>query len=239
MMILATRWTLSRIILVVCAETLGGVCDIPQSIAQVTAADPGHALAIFDIPTQPLASALDSFTTLSGDEVFYDGSVSAGRLSKAVKGSYRAADALQILLTGTGLLALPSTQNGFTLVVTPEESARIAAVARIAADRRYGHYFALVQNGIREILCERAATQPGSHRLILRFWIEPSGAIYRAELKGSTGDAARDALFTATLQGVTFEEPPPVTMPQPITMAIFSSPAVSVACQGAGEGARH
>jgi hypothetical protein len=191
----------------------------------------------FDIPAQPLASALDTYSSITGKEVFYDGSVEGGRWSVAVRGAFTSDEALSLLLSGTNLLALPSGSSGYTLVLAPEEGARVAAVSRIAVDQPYAHYFAVIQGGVRDALCRNGETRPGSYRLLLKFWIGPSGDLERLTLKGTTGDAGRDASLSATLRAVTLAEAPPASMPQPITMAIFPAGQTnSVGCRGAGNG---
>jgi hypothetical protein len=180
-------------------------------------ADPAVA---FNIPAQPLTAALDAYSAATGKEVFYDGAAGVGRLSAAVKGVLTPDEALSALLTGTDLRALPSGASGYTLVAAPETAAQ-AAAARMAADRRFKHYFAVIQTDVSDTLCRRAETRPGPNRLLVRFWIGPSGAVQRLELKGTTGLPARDRLLATTLSEVQFDEPPPAEMRQPVTMAIF------------------
>jgi hypothetical protein len=64
--------------------------------------------SVFDVPTQPLASALDAFSKVTGREIFYDGSIGRGRRSTAVEGSFMPDEALSLLLSGTNLVALPN-----------------------------------------------------------------------------------------------------------------------------------
>jgi hypothetical protein len=190
-----------------------------QAVAQQGGAS-GEGI-VFDIPAQPLASALDAYSAVTGKDVFYDGTVGTGQQSAEVEGTYTPDDALRILLAGTSLLAQPSGSNGYSLLMAPEETGAAIAMARTAADQSYTRYFAIIQAGIRDALCRNARTQPGSYRLLLRFWIGPSGAVQRSELKGSTGSPVRDSILAGTLRAVRFAEPPPDDMPQPITMAIY------------------
>ncbi len=57
----------------------------------------------YDIPAQPLSSALETFNKLSGIPMFYTEAVTAGKRSTALNGSYSTSAALARLLTGTGL----------------------------------------------------------------------------------------------------------------------------------------
>ncbi len=195
----------------------------------------GRPISVFDIPAQPLASALDAFSTVTGREVFYDGSAERGRWSTAVKGSFKPDDALSLLLSGTNLLAQPSGSSGYTLVSIPKDTSGTAMAARIAADRPYARYFAVIQGGIRDALCRNADTRPGTYKILLKFWIGPSGILERLILRGTTGDSDHDVHLVGALQAVTLAESPPADMPQPITMAIFPGKQASlVGCRDAG-----
>lgn len=177
----------------------------------------------FDIPVEPLASALDTYSAATGKDVFYDGAVGIGRRSAAVKGSFTPENALKALLQGTGFVVVPSGAGTYSLVHAPERAASETAAARIASDGRYSYYFAIIQANVRTALCRTRGTLPGSHQLLIKFQIAPNGAIRRLELTGSTGDLTRDAALIETLQTLAFDEPPPATMPQPITMVVFSN----------------
>jgi TonB family protein len=185
---------------------------------------------VLDIPAQPLASALDAYSAATGKEVFYDGTTGGGRRSAAVKGTFMPRSALTALLAGTGFVALPGGPDDYTLVYAPEQAAHAEAAVRIAADRPYAHYFAVVQTDVRNALCRRPETRPGSYRLVLKFWIGPSGAVERSELTGSTGSPAADGLLVQTFRILRLDEPPPPDMPQPITMAVLPQAAGAAAC---------
>lgn len=68
-------------------------------------AGPAHAQSTrdFDIPAQPLISALESFGRQSGAEILFDRREAAGRTSAAVKGTMAPSAALVRVLAGTGL----------------------------------------------------------------------------------------------------------------------------------------
>ena len=209
-----------RSLVAVCAGALIASSASVLSIAQESAASAGPALA-FDIPAQPLAAALDAYTAITGKEGFYDGSAGIGRRSREVKGVFTPDDALRILLSNTDLSPLPSGSSGYTLALAAEVAGRAAAAARMAADRPYMDYFAMIQTDIRNALCRDAERRPEQYLLIVKLWIGSSGAIKRAEHMGTTGDPGREARLAATLHAATLDEPPPPGMPQPITMAIF------------------
>ena len=60
------------------------------------------ATASFDIPAQPLASALTAFGRQSGLQVVFDSAAVAGKSTGGVVGTMTADQALQRLLSGTG-----------------------------------------------------------------------------------------------------------------------------------------
>lgn len=190
----------------------------------------------FDIPAQALAQALDAYSAATGREVFYDGASGAGRRSAEVKGAFTPDDALKILLSGTEFVVSSNGSSGYTLLHAPEKSARVVAAARMASDRQYTRYFAIIQANIRTALCRNAETRPGAERFLFKFWIAPSGAVARSELTGPAGNQARDTALVATLQSLIFDEPPPALMPQPITMVVF--PRDAAACGPAKASAR-
>lgn len=203
---------------------------LASAVAETALAQPSslESEIQFDIPAEPLAKALDAYSAATGREVFYDGAVGAGQRSAEVKGTFTPYNALKMLLSGTEFAVSPSGPGGYTLLHAPEKSARAVAAARIASDRQYTRYFAIIQANIRTALCRNAETRPGSDRFLFKFWIAPSGAVQRSELTRSTGNQARDAALAEVLRSLTFDEPPPAHMPQPITMVVF--PRNAAAC---------
>jgi hypothetical protein len=203
-----------------CLMFFSSVGGVTPGLADPDGPEGQTAAQTFDIPAQPLASALDAYSVITGKEVFYDGAAERGRRSTTIKGYFTPVAALNTLLLGTSLLALPSGSNGYTLVISPEPGS-LGAAAHLAADRRYARYFAVIQTGIREVLCRRAEIIPGRGRLVFSLWIASSGVVRGVALRGTMGDPKRDALFSAVLQSTTLDEPPPSMMPQPVTMVLY------------------
>lgn len=81
----------------VTAPAVGAERGSPLSIAQTT------EMRRFSIEAQPLAAALDRFSEQSGVSFAYKTSDLSGLRSPGVTGSYSSAEALQRLLTGTGV----------------------------------------------------------------------------------------------------------------------------------------
>ena len=68
-------------------------------------------VATFDIPAMEMSAALLAFSKVSGVDVYFDGALSNGTTSPAVKGDMPPAEALDRLLSGTGLVWLAIDAN--------------------------------------------------------------------------------------------------------------------------------
>ena len=75
-----------------------------------------EARIAFDIPAQPLESAVTAFGFQSGHQVAVDQATLTGRKSNAVRGSFTPAEALNRLLAGTGVTYRLIDENSVTLV---------------------------------------------------------------------------------------------------------------------------
>ncbi|WP_050402346.1 TonB C-terminal domain-containing protein [Bradyrhizobium embrapense] len=171
----------------------------------------------FDIGAQPLAAALDAYSAASGLQVVYDATLAAGRRGQAVRGSVKPDMALQLLLEGTGLVAIYVGTNAFTI-------APMVAERQTTPIHLFKPYLASVQSRVEEVFCRSALTAPGSYRIKFRFWIGPAGEVLQPQLLGSTDDDARDQAIAAMLRAVVIGRPPPPDMPQPVTMAVSARP---------------
>ena len=79
---------------------LGGVAPVS---AQTPSATTGRNVLRFDIPAQPLDTALAKFGEVTGIQIVYDSGVSRTLRSNAVKGSMSSQAALSRMLASTGL----------------------------------------------------------------------------------------------------------------------------------------
>jgi hypothetical protein len=168
----------------------------------------------FNIPAQPLDQALEAFGATTRLQVLYETSLTAGRLSTEVRGPYPQDAALRLLLVGTGLDFNFTEDRAFTLVPA-EASAPVA---------RYSEFLGGVQSAVLGALCRRVETRPDASRLAFQFFVGGSGEITNLRLLGSPGVASRDAAIRDALQGTTLK-PPPIGMPQPITMVLRAGAA--------------
>jgi protein TonB len=87
---------------------------------------------------------------------------------------------------------------------------------------RFGWYAAQVQSRIEQALRDnshtRGASIPG---LRVRIWADNTGRVTRAQLIGSTGNAAIDSAITnEVLTGLQLQEPPPADMAMPIVLRV-------------------
>ena len=109
-------WTLLALITV-----LIGVLPVLAQPAPSGQSDGGQPMA-FDIPAQPLTSALHSFAETSGLQVSFPSDMAAGVSSPGLSGSYTPEAALQLLLSGTGLTHRFTDPATVTLVPGPAAS---------------------------------------------------------------------------------------------------------------------
>ncbi|MFZ5780447.1 MAG: TonB-dependent siderophore receptor [Pseudomonadota bacterium] len=78
--------------------------------------------ATFDIPSQPLAQALTTLGQQAGLQFAVTASVVAGKTSTAVAGAMTAEQALQIMLSGTGVSYRFTSPNTVTISAAPDAS---------------------------------------------------------------------------------------------------------------------
>jgi periplasmic protein TonB len=85
---------------------------------------------------------------------------------------------------------------------------------------QFGYYAGLIQSQVQAALQHDEKARAGRFKLMVRIWLGPGGRVTRAQLGGSTGNAALDAAIERVLAGVTIGESPPADMPQPINVRI-------------------
>lgn len=181
-------------------------------MAQVVSKSP----ASFDLPAQPLESAIEMFSVSSGWQVVYDASLAMDRRSAAVKGRMPAATALNQLLAGTGL----------TIDFMTAEAAMLVPIAATRHIRVQDHavgatsYFGGVQAGLKRAICASEQTRLQAQRLAIGLWIGGSAAVTRVELLGTTGDTAIDRSFRDLVQRLSFDQAPPAGFKQPIVVLV-------------------
>jgi hypothetical protein len=170
----------------------------------------------FNIPSQPLADALYAYTAATGVEALAEGALLANLRSSEVRGKLKAEEALQLLLSRTGLTARFVDSGSFTLVPTPTPPAADAP----SDIPRYATYSAMLQNAAKRALCRQADARPGYYRTAIQIWIAPSGSVERVVLVSTTGDVATDKALS-DLFGALSLGAPPAGLPQPATLLIL------------------
>jgi len=181
----------------------------------------------FDIPAQPLASALDRYGDATGREVLYNPALAQGRSSEAVKGRFEPEMALQLLLAGTGLAARFLKDNSFVLVPAPETAEPPAGSAAALTRQYYG----VVQARLRDALCRTNGARPGSYRAAVLVWIAPSGTIARFERLGSAGTVELDRSIDDALRHFSVGAPVPAGFAQPVLIVVLpQDQGVTMSC---------
>jgi protein TonB len=85
---------------------------------------------------------------------------------------------------------------------------------------KWSWYAREVQSRVQEALQQNRKTRSASLAVNVRIWPDASGRITRAQLAGSTGDAALDQALHEALTGLQLPDPPPSDMPSPITLRV-------------------
>lgn len=98
-------------------------CALLAGDATAAAADASAQLYRFDIPSQPLADALQSFARASRQQVSFDAGALSGVASRALHGDYTAPDAVQRLLEGSGFEATQGARGVW--LVRPSRAQRL------------------------------------------------------------------------------------------------------------------
>ena len=208
------------------------------------AGDGEAAPVAFDIPAQPLASALEAYSMASGVQVLYDSRLAVARRSTAVRGRYPPAAALRRLLAGTGLVERYTVTRD--VVITAPGAAPAAGAARgpgpapvmagvltletltvhaAPSDRGDYRWFAgVVQADLQKLLRSDRRTRKGRYRVGVKLWVGAGGRVSRLEVFRSSGDEARDAAISHVLADVALSREPPARMRQPIRIIISAWP---------------
>ncbi|VVE85281.1 STN domain-containing protein [Pandoraea sputorum] len=153
----------------------------------------------FDIPELPLKDALARFDTLTRMSVFYPSSLVEGRRSHAVSGIRAPHEALDEMLSGTGVTAERTAEDAFVLapVNSPVSHDSSRGEANVA-----GSYHATLQNVVLRALCAQPSLSPGDYRLAMTVQVGANARVSRVRLLDTTGDARRDTTIVQRLQGL-------------------------------------
>lgn len=213
--------TLRRALCLVAGVALVSTTAVQGAVAEDRhdgAADPAKPI-VFDLPAQPLASALESYSIASGWQVIYNASLAIGRRSNDVKGDFTPDAALRRLLAGTGLIPRFKAADGVLLVPDP---AATLAPDEIAdnIDPSLRDYYGRIQTGLKRAFCASPQIRAGSYRISFGFWIGSSGTVTRMALLGSTGRADIDESFDRAVRSLSVGAAPPAGFTQPVVLLV-------------------
>ena len=181
----------------------------------------------FDLPAQPLQSALEQYSNVTGSSVVYRAALAVGRRSAAVKGIYTPEAALRMLIEGSGLAVEYTAANAVSLRPAPRREAGASSGRRAGAIRGafYLSYYGVVQAGVRDALCRNTATRAGGYRAAVSFEVSPMGRVEHARVLDSTGDTDKDGEIVLALDQTVLDKAPPADLEQPFVMLIVPGSA--------------
>lgn len=192
----------------------------------------------FNLPSQPLAAALEAFGIASGVQFLYESDIVGEGYAPPLKGQFTIDEALRTLLAGTDFvvrevrenvitIARPSPEAGLlpppTVLGTPDmslDTLHIAGEGDIAAQEAIAAYGLAVQSDVQTALGRRDSTRYGSYVVGVGLWIGPSRAVQRLEILRSSGSNERDAAIAAVLRDLIISKAAPAHLPQPVRVTI-------------------
>jgi hypothetical protein len=219
--------------LFICLIMICGLSS-PGSTADGTGVDANPRS--FDIPSEPLAAALQTYSQSTGVELFYESEITVGLRSPVLKGRFTPRAALRALLADTGFLihynrddavslSLPGDPDlprtglaGATSLSLPQLDVMPAGEA--VDETQLRQFSEAVQEDVTAALSKNSNIRSGTYRVHVKLWVDPSRTIRRADLAQTTGDLGRDAEIATALQGLTISRAPPANMPQPVRIVI-------------------
>lgn len=151
----------------------------------------GGVLMQFQIPSQALQQALDTFIGVTGFSGLYDADNIGGRTSGAVQGSFSALAALRMMLAPSGLSAYFTAPDAFVLE---------AATPATTTTTDNNAYQARLQASVRSAFCRHPLLATGDYRIAFSFQVSPGGRAEQVRLLDSSGNRVRDEAIVATLR---------------------------------------
>src|SRR5690606_3975056 len=148
------------------------------------------------------------FSKVTGTAVLVDDALTEGRRSTAVEGRFTEESALHLLLSGSGLVALYSGGDAFTVrpvEVRGDGERRRQSVEQGAPAGE--SYAGVLQAALARALCRSTLTQPGRYRVAVQLWIGAAGQVEHVKLLSSTGEAERDLALVESLRLLVVDRP--------------------------------
>lgn len=187
------RRALAQAVLLAC---LGSVIIAPASAQQVGSGSRAELLTEYSTPGGSLDQVLNQFASTAGILLAIDGSLTAGRTSRGLVGTYNVREGLEAILAGTGLTAEQTAPGQFRLLVANEATTTLAPI-NIYAER----VAESARGPVEGYVAQRSATAtktdtsiletPQSVSVVTREQAESQGALSLAQsLRYSSGIAA-------------------------------------------------
>jgi hypothetical protein len=204
------------------------------SLAYAPSRQPNAADAMFfNIPSQPLAKALDAFARTAGIQLIYNSRLADGRTAPWIKGTYTIDEALDALLADSGLTPRRINDNVLTLMFVLQETRFVSPPPPAAplmpldtlhvlppSAHEYLIYANNVENAIRVALLHNRRIHRTNYDTKISVWVSASGSIFQCNLRESTGRPELDVAIVNTVQDIDIGQSPPSGLPQPIYVDI-------------------
>lgn len=204
----------------------GAALAIPYPASAQAQADQAMA---FDIPAQPLDTALALYFRTTGVQLLYDSSLATGIRSSPVKGSYSPREALHLMLRGTGLVVRYSRASA-AIITRPTATVdspfvplgrvvvRERIITRISPIDRLAYYQQLeaeLQARLRD------SRQAGRLKfdIVMELTVEQDGSLRDIAVRRGSGDRRIDRILIDVLAGAKVT-PPPAGLAQPLAVAL-------------------
>lgn len=181
----------------------------------------GAARQLFDIPAQPLHSALEVFGAATGWSGFYSADTTVGRISQPISGWYTPDAALRQLIGG-GLAVHYTAVDAFVLETNGQPLQAMPTTKSQSVE-------ALLQAGVRRAFCGEPRLAAGDYRVAFSLRLGTTGRVQDERLLGSSGDKGRDAAVLTALRGIDLGAVPADTG-QPFVMLIVPQPTAAREC---------
>ncbi len=190
----------------------------------------------FNIRPQSLATALNTYSAITGIPLLYNSRLAAGRSSPGIKGTFGAPEALKALLEGSGLAPIEATHHSLSLVLRSQD-VQFAAnspinapvlplnTLRVVPPSLGDHLFyaTAVRYAIQDALQRDHTVYEIKYRVDINVWVSPTGMIEQFQFLAPTGHTDIDNAIARTVHGVVINEPPPSDLPQPVHVNILAN----------------
>lgn len=183
----------------------------------------GEAVRVdFNIPSQPLGSALEVFSAFSGYQILMGDRAFAAQRSAPLSGSFTPREALMRIVATTGARIRFTASTSAVLLPDDTGSFDGSMDPRMADER--SRFEAALQGDVLRALCGDVGLRRAAYRAAIALWVQASGTVERAELLATTGSLPLDRRILKVLRSLDSVVPPP-GLQRPTTLLIAPSPS--------------